>query len=172
MNDILHNPRLGRIGSGAKNTLGGFKAFLLRGNVVDLAVGIVIGAAFTSVVNAFVSDFITPLIGGFTNVSFFDWAIHLPPSGKNQIAIGHFLNAVISFIIVAAVVYFLVVLPVNKLMTMQKKGVPDGAASRDCPYCLSNIPDKATRCPYCTSVVDPVEPAQPQPSPAVQQPQG
>jgi large conductance mechanosensitive channel len=152
--------------SGAEKRAGGllkeFREFILRGNVVDLAVGIVIGAAFTSVVSGFVNDIINPLIptspSGLAGL-----VIHLPYS--KGIAIGAFINAVISFLIVALIVYFFVVKPVNALMERFKpKETPAAPTTRECPYCLSNIPIQATRCAYCTS---PVPPAQ-APVPAAQ----
>lgn len=150
----MASERISRVGKSAAGTLSGFKAFILRGNVVDLAVGIVIGAAFTSIVTAFVSDVITPLIpapGG--NLS--TWAIIIPWTGK-PLLIGALINAIIAFLIVAAVVYYFVVLPVNALMARYKKDQPaTPPATRDCPYCLSSIPVMATRCAYCTSPLPP-----------------
>jgi len=145
--------------------LSGFKAFILRGNVVDLAVGIVIGAAFTAVVNGLVSDIITPLIpvsGG----NFADWTVKLPYS---TVKIGAFINAVITFLIVAFVIYFFVVRPVNALVARYKpKEAQEPPTTRDCPYCLSSVPLMATRCAYCTSPLPP--PNQPnQPPTAYQQ---
>jgi large conductance mechanosensitive channel len=149
--------RISQAGKSAAGTLGGFKAFILRGNVVDLAIGIVIGAAFGAVVTAFVSDVITPLIpapGG--NLS--TWAIIIPWTHK-PLLIGSLINAVIAFLIIAAVIYYLVVLPVNRLMARYKKAEPaTPPATKDCPYCLSSIPLQATRCAYCTSPLPP-EPA-------------
>ena len=146
--------RIPQVGRAAVGTVSGFKAFILRGNVVDLAVGIVIGAAFTSIVTAFVSDVITPLIpapGG--NLS--TWAIHIPWTGK-PLLIGALINAVIAFLLIAAVIYYFVVLPVNALMARYKKDPPaESPATRDCPYCLSSIPLMATRCAYCTSPLPP-----------------
>lgn len=137
--------------------LGGFKAFILRGNVVDLAVGIVIGAAFTAIVNAFVSDIITPLIpvpGG--TLSNLQWHVFYNPNPKATINVGAFINAVISFLIVAFVIYFFVVRPVNTLMARFKpKEVQAPPTTRDCPYCLSSVPLMATRCAYCTSPLPP-----------------
>jgi len=146
--------RVHRFERSALNTLGGFKTFILRGNVVDLAVGIVIGAAFTSVVNAFVKDIITPLIpAGNTSLG----NLKTPPVYTgNPLLIGDFINAVISFLIVALVVYFFVVRPVNGLMARFKpKEVEVPPTTRDCPYCLTSIPLMATRCPNCTSQVQP-----------------
>lgn len=148
--------RIGGLRRSATGTLGGFKAFLLRGNVVDLAVGIVIGVAFGTVVNAFVSNVITPLIpapGG--NLS--SWAFIVPWTGK-PLLIGSFINAVIAFVIIAAVVYYFVVLPMNSLVARFKpKEVEVPPVTRDCPYCLSSIPLQATRCPDCTSQLQPVQ---------------
>ncbi|HVB60337.1 MAG TPA: large conductance mechanosensitive channel protein MscL [Ktedonobacteraceae bacterium] len=150
----MASQRISQAGKSAASTLGGFKTFVLRGNVVDLAVGIVIGAAFTSIVTAFVSDVITPLIpapGG--NLS--TWAIIIPWTGK-PLLIGALINAIVAFLIVAAVIYYFVVLPVNALMARYKKDQPvTPPATRDCPYCLSSIPVMATRCAYCTSPLQP-----------------
>lgn len=152
--------RLQRFEGGARKSLGGFRAFVLRGNVVDLAVGIVIGAAFGTVVTSLVSNVITPLIpapGG--NLS--TWAFPIAWTGK-PLQIGSFINAIISFLIIAAVIYYLVVLPVNTLMARFKpKEVEVPPVTKDCPYCLSSIPVAATRCAYCTSPLPPPTPAQP-----------
>ncbi|GAC1566065.1 MAG: large conductance mechanosensitive channel protein MscL [Ktedonobacteraceae bacterium] len=150
----------------ATKTLGGFRTFLLRGNVVDLAVGIVIGAAFTSIVNVFVSGIVTPLIPVSKNQSLSTLTIPIYNNGK--LLIGAFLNAILSFLIVAAIIYFLVVLPVNALMNRykpQEKPV-EPAPTRDCPYCLSSIPAAATRCAYCTSPLPPPAPPVPPMPPA------
>ena len=148
---------LGRAGSYAKNTLGGFKTFILRGNVVDLAIGIVIGAAFTSVVTAMVKDIITPLIPvGNNNKGLSDWSPTIPHT-YITLHIGDFINAVISFLIVAFVLYFFVVRPMAALLARYKpKEVEVAPTTRDCPYCLQAIPLLATRCAYCTSPVPPV----------------
>lgn len=139
----------------AGSLLNDFKTFVLRGNVVDLAVGIVIGAAFTSVVTAFVNDIISPLIGlfGFRNGD-------LANLTAGAFKWGAFINSVISFLIVAAVVFFFVVKPVNYLMSRRKAGPPPDPTNRDCPFCLSEIPIKATRCAYCTSEVPALVPAE------------
>lgn len=130
--------------------LKGFKDFISRGNVVDLAVAVVIGAAFGAVVTALVSDFITPIvaaIGGQPDFSALSFTIN-----GSKFAYGHFINAVISFLIIAAAVYFFVVLPLERLL---KK--PDTAARdvRACPECLSTVPSEARRCMYCTSEIGP-----------------
>jgi large conductance mechanosensitive channel len=131
--------------------LGGFKQFVLRGNVVDLAVGVVIGAAFGSVVNAFVKDLMTPLIGivgGESN--FAGW--HFVVRGSSFM-IGDFLNTAISFVISAAVIYYLVVLPMNKLRSLVNTEKPIEPNTKKCPYCLSVIPVDARKCAFCTSEV-------------------
>jgi len=128
-----------------------FKAFVLRGNVVDLAVGIVIGAAFGAVVTALVKDLITPLIaaiGGKPDFSSLAFTIN-----RSRFLIGDFINAVASFLIVAAVVFFFVVRPVNALMNQRKTETPVEAKTRACSYCLSSIPIAATRCAFCTQEV-------------------
>jgi large conductance mechanosensitive channel len=126
-----------------------FKAFILRGNVVDLAVAVVIGAAFKSIVDALVADLITPLlaaIGGEPDFSALDITIN-----ESSFLYGHFLNQVISFGIIAAVVFFFVVTPVNSLMARAKKEPPVDPTSKKCPECLSEIPLDARRCAFCTT---------------------
>lgn len=144
--------------------MSGFKKFLLRGNVVDLAVAVVIGAAFTAVVQAMVRDLITPLIGAFGGIPDFS-TLSFTINGS-EFLIGDFINAVLSFLILAAVVYFFVVLPVNRLMDRARGEPPTGPTTRECPLCLSKIPVKAQRCAFCTQAVGPVEPA-PATTPAV-----
>ncbi len=136
------------------NQLGDFRKFILRGNVVDLAVGIVIGAAFTAVVNALVADIITPLIG---LVGIPDFSNLAQKVGTNTFKWGAFINAVISFIIVAAVVYFLVVKPVNTLTDRFKPHEAEVVTTRECPFCLSTVNLKATRCAYCTAQLPPAD---------------
>jgi large conductance mechanosensitive channel len=135
--------------------MGGVKKFILRGNVVDLAVAVVIGAAFSGVVNALVKDIVTPIIGAFGGLPDFSaWAFTINGS---KFLIGDFINSLIAFLVIAFVVYFAVVLPVEKLMERFKgEPAPAPATTRDCPYCLSKIPKGATRCPYCTADVKPV----------------
>jgi len=134
----------------------GFKAFLLRGNLVNLAVAVVIGVAFTAVVQSLVSSLITPLIAAIGGQPHFDklsFTLH-----HSTFTYGLFLNALISFVVVAAVVYFLVVAPVSRLLAFTER--KKEATERECPECLQQIPIKATRCMYCTAVVPPVgEPA-------------
>lgn len=133
--------------------LKGFRDFILRGNMIDLAVGIVIGAAFSAVVNALVADFITPLIAAIGAKPDFD---HLYFTvNKSKFMYGHFVNAALSFLIVAAVIYFLVVLPVNRLMKRFFPAKDVEEPQRQCPECLSNVPAAATRCAHCTSAIQP-----------------
>jgi large conductance mechanosensitive channel len=128
----------------------GFKQFILRGNAVDLAVGVVIGAAFGGLVNALVKDLITPLIAAVVGKPDFSAiAIELNAS---KFLVGDFINALVSFVLIAAAVYFLVVLPMNKLVArMRRGGAPADPTSKECPECLSIIPIAAKRCPFCTS---------------------
>jgi large conductance mechanosensitive channel len=132
-----------------KDVLKGFKEFIVRGSVVDLAVGVMIGAAFNTVVSALVKDLMTPLIAAIfkqPNFSTFSFTIR-----GSQFLYGDFLNNLISFLITAATIYFFIVVPINKLSTIHK-GPPPEATTKVCPECLSNIPIKAHRCAYCTSV--------------------
>ncbi len=119
-----------------------FKSFILRGNVVDLAVGIIIGAAFGTVVTAFVKDLITPLIaaiGGKPDFAAIGFTIN-----HSRFLVGDFINAVVSFLIIAAVVFFFVVRPVNALMNRRKTETPAVAKTRECPYCRVNSNDNVT----------------------------
>ena len=131
---------------------GGFKAFLLRGNVVDLAVGIVIGVAFGAVVTALVTDFITPLVAAifgqpdFSGLSF--------TINKSTFLYGHFINSVVSFVLIAAAVFYFVVLPVQALIARSRKEPPADPTTKKCPECLSEIPLEARRCAFCTSEVE------------------
>jgi len=126
-----------------------FREFLLRGNLLDLAVAVVIGAAFTAVVTSITTNLITPLIkaifGGSTQ---FD-SLHVTVNGS-VIHYGNVLTALLNFVIVAAVIFFLVIKPVNHLMKRLGR-LPSEEPVRECPSCLSKVPDKATRCAYCTS---------------------
>ena len=127
-----------------------FKTFLLRGNVVDLAVGVVIGAAFGTVVNAVVTDLLTPLIAAVAQVPDFS-GLSFTLRGSS-IMYGHLVNALLSFVLVAAAIFFFVVKPMNLLITRSHKEPPIDPATRKCPACLSEIPLAATRCAYCTEV--------------------
>ncbi len=137
---------------GVGKELGGFKKFLVRGNVVDLAVGIVIGAAFGDVVQAVVKGLITPLIGLFGGgADLSTWSMRI---AGQQFLLGDILNALLSFLLIAAVVYFLVVVPVNKLMDRYRPE-PKPAPTKDCPECLSAIPEAARRCRECGAQLAP-----------------
>ena len=130
-----------------------FKAFLLRGNVVDLAVAVVVGSAFVALVNAFVADILTPIIAaifGKPDFSQLDFTIN-----DSRFLYGDFINFVITFVTIAAVVFFFVVVPVNALMARSRKEPPDDPTVRKCPECLSEIPAEAHRCRYCTAEVTP-----------------
>lgn len=131
-----------------------FRKFILRGNVVDLAVAVVVGAAFGAIVTSFVKDLATPLIaavGGQPNFSNMTFTIN-----NSRFLYGDFINAVVSFIIIASVIFFFVVQPLNKLMARLKPSEEvDSPAERECPECLSGIPAAATRCKYCTAISKP-----------------
>jgi large conductance mechanosensitive channel len=130
---------------------GGFKQFLLRGNVVDLAVGVVVGAAFGGVVTALTKDLLTPLIAaiiGKPDFSRLQFTIN-----NSKFLVGDFANAIVSFVIIAAVIYYLVVLPVNALVARAHKEPPADPTTKKCPDCLSEINLAAKRCAFCTSVL-------------------
>jgi large conductance mechanosensitive channel len=129
----------------------GFRKFLLRGNLVDLAVAVVVGVAFNSVVQALIRDLITPLIsaiGGQPNFSGLVFSI-----GESTFNYGDFINTALSFVVIAAVVYYLVVVPANRIAAMDARNAE--ATERQCPECLSDIPLAATRCKFCTARVVP-----------------
>lgn len=131
--------------------LKGFRDFILRGNIIDLAVAVVIGGAFGQIVSALVRDIITPLIGviggqpNFSNIVF--------TINGSKFLVGDFLNALISFLIISAVIYFFIVAPMNRLMKKLKHNEKIDQVDKTCPECLSQIPLKATRCKFCTAVV-------------------
>jgi large conductance mechanosensitive channel len=128
-----------------------FREFILRGNLVDLAIAVVIGTAFGAVVTALVADVVTPLIaafGGQPDFSRLKFEIN-----SSTFRYGHFLNALVAFLMVSAVIFFLVLKPVNALMSRRKVERPADAPTRSCPHCLSDIPVAATRCAFCTSEV-------------------
>lgn len=135
-----------------------FKKFILRGNVIDLAVAVVVGAAFNSIVQAFVKDLVTPLvaaIAGKPDFSNLFITIH-----HSKIMYGDFINIVISFLIIATTVFFFVVQPLNKLMSkLNPKDEVAGPSERECPACLSAVPSAATRCKFCTITLKPVKSA-------------
>lgn len=134
-----------------------FRKFILRGNVVDLAVGVVIGAAFNSVVQALVKDMITPIlsaIGGSKHFENSSFTVH-----NSVFLYGDFINTLISFLIVAAAIFFFVVQPINKLteLAIRRKDT-DEPSTKKCEFCLSEIPNEATRCKFCTSQLDAKKP--------------
>ena len=130
-----------------------FREFVLRGNVVDLAIAVVIGAAFGAVVTALVSDLLTPLIAipGQADFSSLTFTIH-----GRVFRYGHFINTVISFLVIAAAVFFLVVKPLNALMRRLRPERDVDVPTRECPECMSSIPAPARRCAFCTAEVAPV----------------
>lgn len=132
--------------------LDGFKKFVLRGNVVDMAVGVVIGAAFGAVVTALTKDLLTPFIAAivgqpdFSSINF--------KVGKTPFPLGDFINAVVSFLLIAAAVYFFVVVPINALLARMHRDEPVAApTTKKCPECLSDIPIEARRCAHCAQPV-------------------
>jgi large conductance mechanosensitive channel len=134
----------------------GFKQFIFRGNVLDLAVAVVMGAAFGGVVTALVKDLITPLIAavvGKPDFSMIEFTIH-----GSKFPIGDFINALVSFLLVSAAVYFFIVLPVNEILARMRRGeaAPD-PTTKKCPECLSDIPIAARRCAFCTTSFDATE---------------
>ncbi len=129
----------------------GFKQFLLRGNVVDLAVGVVVGVAFGAVVSALVKDLLTPLIAAVAGKPDFS-AITFTINGS-QFLLGDFINAVLSFLLISAAVYFFVVLPINALVSRSRREPPADPTTRKCPECLSEVPIAARRCAFCTSQI-------------------
>jgi large conductance mechanosensitive channel len=146
----------------------GFRNFLMRGNLIDLAVAVVVGVAFNNIVQALIKDLVTPLIGAITGntnpkhpTSFFSQAFSLHGS---KFTYGDFINQLISFLLIAAVVYFLLVAPSQKLAALTAR--TQGATDRECPECLSQIPIAAKRCKYCTSEVAPVPEPEPVAGPA------
>lgn len=130
-----------------------FKAFLLRGNVVDLAVAVVIGGAFGAVIAAFVADFVTPLIaamGGEPDFAALEFTIN-----ESTFRYGHFLNQLIAFVIIVAVIFFFVVKPVNAMVARSRREPPADPTTQKCPECLSEVPMAARRCAFCTSIIAP-----------------
>jgi large conductance mechanosensitive channel len=128
-----------------------FRQFILRGSLVDLAVAVVIGAAFTAVVNALVKDLVTPLlaaVGGQPDFDNLDFTIN-----GSRFAYGDFLNELLTFVIVAAVMFFLVIKPLNHLLDRLRTEPKTDSPTRECPECLSDIPEAARRCAFCTSEV-------------------
>ncbi|MFD1547277.1 large conductance mechanosensitive channel protein MscL [Nonomuraea guangzhouensis] len=131
--------------------MSGFKKFLMQGNVIDLAVAVVIGAAFNSIVSSFVSHLLTPLISAFGGLP--DFSSLKITVGRANFMYGEFINAVISFLLIAAIVYFLVVKPYNHYRN--RAATRAEITHRNCPECLSEIPSAATRCAHCCAEVAP-----------------
>jgi large conductance mechanosensitive channel len=132
--------------------LSGFKQFILRGNVIDMAVGVVIGAAFGSVVTALTKDLLTPFIAAIVGKP--DFSAISFTIGSAVFPVGDFINVAISFLLIAAAVYFFVVLPVNTLVArMRKAPAPADPTTKKCPECLSEIPIDARRCAHCAQPV-------------------
>jgi len=130
----------------------GFKKFLLRGNVVDLAVAVVIGAAFGAVITSFVTDILTPLIAAIGGKP--DFSALVLTINNSAIRYGVFLNALISFLLIAAAIYFVVVAPLNAWTERRQRGqAPADPTTKSCPECVSTIPIAARRCPQCTAVL-------------------
>lgn len=139
--------------------MSGFKKFLLRGNLVDLAVAFVIGAAFATLITAFVADWITPLLGLIGGKGAFgdrSFTIH-----NSVFKYGEFINALIAFVLLVAVIYFFVVVPFSALLDRYKKEPEPDAPVRECPECLSSIPAAARRCAFCTAESAPQPPTVP-----------
>jgi large conductance mechanosensitive channel len=132
--------------------LKGFKEFVLRGNVLDLAIAVVIGAAFSNVITAMVKDLITPLIGAIIGKP--DFSAWIVTINGSPFLVGDFLNAVIAFVLMAAAVYFFVVAPMNAWMARRRRGeAPIDPTTKKCPECLSEVPIAARRCAFCTSTL-------------------
>ncbi len=151
-----------------RDILKGFRDFIFRGNVVDLAVAVILGAAFNGIVQSLVKDVLNPLIAATVGKPDFSGVVLQVHSGK--IAVGNFLNAVVSFLIVAAVIYFAIVLPIHKMMERVKNATAGPAApaiTKTCPECLSEIPAGARRCAHCGQPQ-----AQPQAQPEADEPVG
>jgi large conductance mechanosensitive channel len=130
----------------------GFKQFLLRGNVVDLAVAVVVGGAFGAVVTALVKDLLTPLIAAVAGKPDFS-AIVFSVNGSKFLA-GEFLNALVSFLLIATAIYFVVVMPMNAIAERRRRGQqPPDPTTKTCPECLSDVPIGAKRCAFCTSAL-------------------
>jgi large conductance mechanosensitive channel len=132
--------------------LKGFQQFLLRGNVVDLAVAVVLGGAFGAIVTALVKDLLTPLIAALVGKPDFS-AIAFEINGS-KFLIGDFINAIVSFLLIAAAVYFFVVVPVNAMLARLRRGEPSpDPTTKKCGECLSDVPIAARRCAFCTSML-------------------
>ncbi|MEV6153803.1 large conductance mechanosensitive channel protein MscL [Nonomuraea sp. NPDC052129] len=133
--------------------MGGFKKFLLRGNIVELAIAVIVGATFSGLVQALVADLVTPLIGAVTGGRQPNFAEYSFTVNGSEFKYGDFLNHLLTFLIIAAVVYWLIVLPMNRLISLFDKN--EAATTRPCPECLSDIPLEARRCAHCTAQLVP-----------------
>lgn len=131
--------------------LKGFRDFVLRGNVMDLAVAVIIGAAFTAIVTALTADIINPLLGAFIGKPNFDYLVVNVHGG--EVKYGAFLTAIVNFLILAAVIYFFLVLPTQYLLKKFNPPKAEPPTKKQCPQCLGDIPIAATRCQYCTQPV-------------------
>jgi large conductance mechanosensitive channel len=132
--------------------MSGFRQFILRGNVIDLAVAVVLGAAFGAVVAALVKDLLTPLIGAIFGAP--DFSALVVTVNGSRFLIGDFVNAVISFVLVSAAVYYAIVVPVNAINARRNRGeAPPDPTTKKCPECLSEVPVAARRCAACTSAL-------------------
>jgi large conductance mechanosensitive channel len=132
--------------------LKGFKEFIMKGNVVDMAVGVIIGVAFGNVVTAVVKDLVTPIIGAFGGTPDFSGIFFTINNSKFMI--GDFFNSLIAFLTIAAVIYFGVIIPMNKLTEKMRGGKNVEPSDKTCPECLSLIPAQAKRCKFCTAVLN------------------
>lgn len=140
--------------------LKGFRDFILRGNVVDLAAAVILGTAFNSIVSKLVSDIINPLLAATVGKPDFSYIVFHVRPGAGAVLFGDFMNAVISFLLIAAAVYFAIVAPMNAVMKRLKKPEPAAApTTRPCPECLSEIPLAATRCAHCAQPLSAAAPA-------------
>jgi large conductance mechanosensitive channel len=133
--------------------MGGFKKFLLRGNIVELAVAVIVGATFSGLVQALVADLVTPMIGAVTGGRQPDFAQYSFTVNGSRFRYGDFLNHLISFLLISAIVYWLVVAPMTRLVALFDRD--KAAATKQCPECLSDIPTEARRCAHCTAELVP-----------------
>jgi large conductance mechanosensitive channel len=129
--------------------MGGFKNFLMRGNLVELAIAVVVGAAFSGLIQAMVRDLVTPLIGAITGGREPDFAQYKFAINGSEFKYGDFINHLLTFAIIAAVVYWLIVMPMTRLLSMFDRNKE--ATTKTCPECLSDIPAEARRCAFCTA---------------------
>lgn len=133
-----------------KKFFGEFKEFVMRGNVMDLAVGVIVGGAFSAIVTSLTDDIISPILGIFGGMDFSSLVVNVNGA---EIKYGAFITAVINFLIMAFII-FLMVKGINKIMSIGKKEVKEEPTTKVCPYCFSEIDIKATKCPHCTSNID------------------